>query len=157
MDVCFCIICTYRNASIHINTYMNVFKDFSLEEDTAVCEHYDWFVYIVRRAVVECMSAALPCFGVACAVLTADYTGLRLRLDSSFSGVCVWSLCRWLCVCVSSSQLVEGLYRCSVTFCLCPHPLVACECVYICECVCAKKGNWLYVLEMLQPRQSDTV
>lgn len=47
------------------------------------------FLYIERREDVEYMSAALPCFGVACAVFTADFTGPHLGLDSSFGGVCV--------------------------------------------------------------------
>lgn len=66
----------------------------------------DWFVYIDRREDEECMSAALPCFGVACAVFTADYTGPQFCLDSSFSGVCV-------CVCLIFVLLIV----CVCVFC----------------------------------------
>lgn len=99
-------------------------------------------MYIDRREDEECMSAALPCFGVACAVFTADYTGPQFCLDSSFSGVCVCVCLIFVllivCVCVLSLALGEGLYRCSVMVYFCSHSLVVFEwvCVSLCLCVC---------------------
>lgn len=44
-------------------------------------------------------SAAVPCFGVACAVFTADYMGPQLRTDSSFTGVCLIFVPLIVCMC----------------------------------------------------------
>lgn len=49
-------------------------------ECTAVCQNCDWFVCRTGGCDEECMSAALPSFGVACAVFTEDYTDPQLCL-----------------------------------------------------------------------------
>lgn len=50
------------------------------DESKAVCENCDCFVSTDREKDVQCMSAALPRFGVACAVFTADYMDLSCAL-----------------------------------------------------------------------------
>ena len=88
----------------------------------AVSENCDWFVYGDRR---ECASAALPRFGVVCAVFTADYMGPSALIFFIYRRVCLIFVVLIVCVCFCPCHRQRGLYRCSVTCFFCPRSLVA--------------------------------